>query len=402
MSVDEAWANAGRLLAEAHDVVLGRAVGSAEPAWCVARGWGVFLRSLPDGATAAAERDGLLALARVEGAPPSLVAFARDVARACDVAPLPARGLERGAPGRRESERKAAQVAAFAGACAPLARACARVVDVGSGHGHLTRRLAEAFARPALGLERDARRVAVATSLAAGAGAGAAAFETVDVVREGLALRAGDLAVGLHACGELGDLAVDAAAAAGASVALVSCCLQKMRAPAWVARACPPGVDPARLAWPREVLGLSNLAPRAEGVEAPLEQNLRARQNRHALGWLLRERGLSPAPGEELAGVNRRRAHAPLAEFVAFALARRGLAPPSATELGRAAEAGAASYALARRYELPRTTLGRLVEAFVLYDRARALEARGYAVEAGVLFDADLSPRNLALLAAAP
>ncbi|HEU4537265.1 MAG TPA: methyltransferase, partial [Polyangiaceae bacterium] len=208
-----------------------------------------------------------------------------------------------------------------------------------------------------------------------------------------------DLAVGLHACGELGDLALDAAAAAGASLALVSCCLQKARAPFRAPRACPAGVDPARLVWPREALGLSNLAPRAQGVEAPLERDLEARQNRWALSWLLRERGLALDPGAEIAGVNRRRARAPLAEFAALVFAHRGLAPPSAAEIARAAAVAASSYARARRYELPRVALGRAVEAFVLYDRALALASRGYVVTAGALFPQAVSPRNLTLLA---
>ncbi|HEU4407991.1 MAG TPA: methyltransferase [Polyangiaceae bacterium] len=420
-ALEGAWASAARLLEGAHDLVLARAEGGEAPAWCVARGWEPFLRGLSDDDTAAAEREGLSALSRVAGAPPSLLAFAREVERVVAVgplspadlgpalAPLPPSDLPLGVRGRRASDRKWAQVVAFAAACAPLARACSRVVDVGSGHGHLTRHLAEAFGRPALGLERDAARVAVATALsrpASGAATpsrpagGAATFVTADLFREGLAIGAGDLVVGLHACGDLGDLALDAASRAGAPLALVSCCLQKTRAAARLPRESPAGVDPARLVWPREVLGLSNLAQRAEGVEASLEQNLRARQNRCALAWLLRERGLSIGRGEELAGVNRRRAHAPLDEFAGFALARRGLAPPTAAELARAAEAGAASYARARRYELPRNALGRVLEVFVLYDRARALGARGYAVAAGVLFSDAWSPRNLALLAA--
>jgi SAM-dependent methyltransferase len=403
-ALERAWSFAGRLLADAHDIVLGRVELDGAPAWCVARGWDAFLRSLSDEAAEAAGLEGLAAVARIEGAPPSLVAFARDVARAADVAPLPAAELPPGARGRRASDRKWAQVAAFAAASAPLARACERVVDVGSGHGHLTRHLAAAFGRPALGLERDAERVAVAralTSPAAGAvDAPRASFVEADLTRERLALRAGDLAVGLHACGELSDLALDAAADAGASVAFVSCCLQKARAPFRAARACPSGVDPARLRWPREALGLSNLAPRAQGVEASLERDLAARQNRWALAWLLRERGVEVEPGAEIAGVNRRRARAPLAEFVALVFARRGLAPPSAAELALAAEGAATSYARARRYDLPRVGLGRVVEAFVLYDRARALASRGYSVRAGTIFAAAVSPRNLALLAA--
>jgi hypothetical protein len=45
--------------------------------------------------------------------------------------------------------------------------------------------------------------------------------------------------------------------------------------------------------------------------------------------------------------------------------------------------------------------LARVLEVFVLLDRARHLEERGYDVTAGTLFPVEASARNLALLARA-
>ena len=55
-------------------------------------------------------------------------------------------------------------------------------------------------------------------------------FVTVDA-RDALQFAEHDLAIGLHACGELGDRLVEAAARAGCDLALVSCCLQKISTP---------------------------------------------------------------------------------------------------------------------------------------------------------------------------
>ena len=52
-----------------------------------------------------------------------------------------------------------------------------------------------------------------------------------------------------------------------------------------------------------------------------------------------------------------------------------------------------------RRFALPRALLGRVLEVYVLLDRACYLEAHGFEVEVGVVFAAAVSARNLALLA---
>ncbi|APR78632.1 Transcriptional regulator, AraC family protein [Minicystis rosea] len=198
--------------------------------------------------------------------------------------------------------------------------------------------------------------------------------------------------MGLHACGALGDRLVTAAIAAGCDVALVSCCPQKIDAPV----RAPLSRAGASLHLRRETLGLANLTARPVGVETSLEATLAAREARHALHLLLRGRGVTLTPGEEMRGINRRRAHAGLA---APALSMRGLPPAGDAEL-RAFEAEARRrYARVRRLSLPRNMLARLVELAVVLDRAAALEEHGAAVPVLTIFDRAVTPRNVALFA---
>src|SRR5262249_18790197 len=153
------------------------------------------------------------------------------------------------------------------------------------------------------GLDRDAARVSHAADLD---GSDGVHFEAIDVLTNPPMVGEGDLLVGLHACGELSDAVVELAARSGAAVMLVSCCLQKMRAAERkpLSRGAAGGV----FAVSRASLGLSTLAARDEGVEVPLETTLRARQSRCALLLLLRRRGLVLQWGDEMRGINRRRA----------------------------------------------------------------------------------------------
>ena len=146
-------------------------------------------------------------------------------------------------------------------------------------------------------------------------------------------------------------------------------------------------------------LGLTNLTFGAQGVEASLRDNLRARETRLALRQLLGARGLEVRPGEEMRGVNRRKAHAGLAELAQLALARRALPPPSAAELRLHAENARRDYAAMRRLALPRHLLSRLVELAVVLDRAASLEEAGLSVEVTQLFENNVTPRNTLILA---
>jgi SAM-dependent methyltransferase len=381
------------------DILDGRVEDEGPPAWCEARGWAGFLLALDDADLGRAEAQGLAALApSLAGAPADLVALADAVVAgtrlpALIAAERPLSQVER----RAVTARKQAQLGALLGAVAPMAEHAARIVDVGAGSGHFTRLAADHFARAALGIERDEARLASARARAAeeAPATGAARFLALDASREPLALAATDLAVGLHACGALGDHLVVAAAAAGCDLALVSCCLQKIPDPA----RAPLSRGAAALVLRREILGLANLTSQPEGVEASIEATLAGREARFALLRLLRDRGLTLAPGEEMRGINRRKARGGLSAIAAPALAQRGLAPPTDAELHHHEVEARRRYALVRRLSLPRSMLGRLVEVAVILDRAARLAEEGHHVLVATVFERAATPRNVAIFA---
>jgi SAM-dependent methyltransferase len=370
------------------DIVEGRVGDDAPPDWCERRGWSGFLLALDDGALARCETAGLAASAASLAAPRELAALAAAVARLTalpELGPAPASTLT-GVPARKRR-----QVAALAAALDPMTRVAGRVVDVGAGRGPFARAVAP-VAGDVLGLERDPARVAVAE-----ARGGGARYAVFDAHEHEIALRPSDLVVGLHACGDLGDWVVRAAGPAGCDVALVSCCLQKIRAEVRqpLSRAA------AGFRVPRAALGLSNLVPSEHGVEVSLATTMEARVARLGLRLLLRARGLDVAHGEEMRGINRRQARRGLGELAARALALRALAPATDEELRGCSEEARHRHARMRRLTLPRSMLGRLVELAVVLDRAAALEERGLHVACAALAGFDVTPRNLVLFASA-
>jgi len=264
---------------------------------------------------------------------------------------------------------------------------------VGAGSGHLTRLSAEMFRLPALGLERNSRSVETAQRRA-DADAVPAKFVQTDA-REALELSARDLAIGLHACGELGDRLVEQATLAGCDLALVSCCLQKITNDS--RRSLSQAAHGLELR--REHLGLSNLTAQPRGIEASIETTIAARQTRYALGRLLRARGAEVDPGAEMSGINRRRAHQGLRAVAERALTLRGLAPATDAELHEHERLAAREYAVVRRLSLPRSMLARAVEVWVSLDRAARLEEQDIHVRVATIFERDVSPRNIGIFA---
>jgi SAM-dependent methyltransferase len=289
------------------------------------------------------------------------------------------------------------QVDAFATLVLPLAKDATRVVDVGSGHGHLTREIAERIEHPVVGLERN-----VGLALRAGRlpSTASPSFAVTDVLADGLPLAEGDCVIGLHACGELGDAIVESAGHWGASVALVGCCLQKRRA-TFRRPLCALPEHGGALDLPRSLLGLSNLTPGDAGVEATRAENLAGRERRLALHRLLSADGTLRL-GAEIDGLNRRASHADLGTLVARAFALRGLPAPAKSAIDEAGVWARTQHARARRLSLPRATLARTLEVLVLLDRAVYLEDRGFEVAVGPLFPTAVSARNLALIAKRP
>ena len=383
------FARATALLGTTRDIVSERPA-EREPAWVEARRWGPFLAGLDERRLDDLERRGLAAAADdLNGAPNDLRELAAEVREVTSFA-LPFAGDGQDVDARRASIRKRSQVAAFAELVRPLLPGIGRVIDVGSGHGHLTRHLARQLDVPVEGWEIDEARVAVATTLPA---AEATTFRGLDV-RDALGeLGSADLVIGLHACGELADNAVRAAARAGASVAIVGCCLQKRRGE----RLPTSHVDARPLS--RDVLGLGNVALGDRGVEEPLRVRLRSRENRIALRLVLEASGVPTLPGEEMRGLNRRRATGSLDDLVADCFAARGLPPPSPALVAAEATLATEIHARRRRWDLPRTMLGRLIEVWVAADRAAALAETGHEADVRLAFDAAESPRNLAVIA---
>jgi SAM-dependent methyltransferase len=402
-SASERLAGMLGVLSPVLDIVAGPVDEPEAPSWCRERGWTEFLLELHEDELAAWEAEGLESgrLDAVE-APASFRGLFREVRRLTELPrldvpslPLPLAAL-RGIPARKRE-----QLGTLLGALQPLARRAERVVDVGAGSGHFSRLSAELLGRQTLALDRSALRLERGSALreerSREVGTLDVQFVNADLSRQELPLRATDLAVGLHACGALGDRLVLAASRVGCDLALVSCCLQKIEGPRRVALSRAAGAFSVG----KSELGLTNLTIRADGVEAKVSENLRAREVRFALRRLLRERGLDVRAGEEMRGVNRRRAHAGLAELSSRVLAQRGLAPASVTELQVHSENARRDYASIRRLSLPRHLLARLVELAVVLDRAAKLEESGLEVRVVELCDRRVTPRNTLLLASA-
>lgn len=403
MTQHEALAGVLRVLTPVLDIVDTPVETPIPPAWCSERGWVDFLLGLGDADLFASERGGFLSLlASNTDAPASLRELAWDVWRCTR---LPALGTSElvlpAAALRGVKARKRGQLAALLGALAPLVANAERIVDVGAGRGHLSRLASELFRRQTVALDRDASLLRQggerSNERARLVGPLDLRFLQANVGEQALELRAGDLAVGLHACGELGDRLVSAAATSRCDVALVSCCLQKTSA----ARRAPLSRGGRALDLRRGALGLTNLSARDDGVEASLAENVRARETRLALRYLLRSRGLDVGAGEEMRGVNRRRAQTGFADLATHALTLRQLPPPSPLELRTFAEAACRDHAVIRRLSLPRSSLARLIELAIVRDRATALEECGHAVAVAQLFEQHLTPRNTVIFASA-
>ena len=404
MDIATRWLAAADLIQAHRDVLAARPDDDGAPRALVDRQWSSFLLQLDDAELEALEIGGRQARWPTT-TPSSLIELLAAVRTTCALPALLAdEDKEQPRSRRHERPRKQKQIDAFARLIVPLAHAAARVVDVGSGHGHLTRELAERVQIPVVGLERSPTLAGRARTL--GLGDSNLSFRVTDFLNEGVVHVDGDCIVGLHACGELGDALVSSAAASSrvAAVALVGCCLQKQRA--LVRRPLcllvkGQAVDVEALTLPKGLLGLSNLSMRDQGVEASRVDNLQARGRRLALHHLLAGSLPSqPLPfGAELEGLNRRSAHQNVDTLVAKAFAVRGLPLPSKAAIAEAVAWAQEHHARARRLQLPRTLLGRVLEVFVLLDRAQHLQEQGFVVDVGLVFSDGVSARNLALVA---
>lgn len=391
------------ILAEAADVVNERITAGDAPAWserAERSGWSDFLLALSDDELVEAERDPARFLATCPASPASLrtlVERAVALVAAFEDVGDPTRGdLE-----RHVKPRKQEQLDAFAAVALREFAGVTRVVDLGSGNGHLTRALARVL-RPnqALGIDWDERRVARASELAGDQGP---RFVHADANADGaadMALRVGDLVVGLHPCGDLGDALVSRARDAGADVLAVSCCFQKTAQHA--RRPLSDQAARAGFSVPKHVLGLANVSTVSFEGSGSLAEKRAWRESRVGLRCLLEARGLVLAAGEESRGVPKDRVRQGLEEIAALSLAARGLPAATSRELEDAAEHAERAHAAIARWSLPRHALARVLELAIVHDRARLLEEGGWRTRVVPLFSARSSPRNLGIVAVAP
>ena len=308
----------------------------------------------------------------------------------------PAAGSNASSSRRQQRAEKTAQVTALVRLVSRHLRLehVRRVVDVGCGKGHLIAELQRALKVPALGLERDEALVECARALYPTVG-----FASCDVGAGGgdlvALLREGDLLLGLHPCGALGEALVAAAAAhGGVALLMVPCCLHKQGRAARAA--C------SRLG---EQLGLGELAVVAlkkASMARDATPTVEARRNRHALRRLLEARGVAAADGPraEMSGLHPKKARRGLEALAADALAWRGLPPPAAGELERVAREAGAAFEATRRESVLEGVLGDLLELAVVLDRAAALHEVGLRTAALTAFPMHASDRNLAIVAA--
>ncbi len=393
-SLTERWEALAQAIVSYRDVLDGRSVDETVPRALETRGWAGPLLALTE------EEVSGLEIAGCEGAPPRRLpsSFLELQALARELCTVPTLGSDPTASRRLrrlETPRKRAQVEALSRLALPLVRDATRVVEVGSGHGHLAREVAMQIERPVVGLERDAAISRRANRLA---NLGRLSFREVDVLRDGLALADGDCVLGLHACGELGDALVVGVAERAQSLVLVGCCLQKQRA---AVRTSLNGGRRAAgdMSLPQVLLGLSNFTPREQGVEATRTENIAARERRHALHALLLEHIGPLRFGAEMDGLNRRAAHGDLEAMVVRAFGLRGVPVPSPKAIGDAHRLASCLHDRLRRLSLPRILLGRVLEMFVFVDRALHLESAGFDVTIGTAFAREISARNLTIVA---
>lgn len=400
-SITRALSRAQNTLLPVLDIVDQRVHAADVPSWCQHRGWADFLLGLTEAELARCEAEGLaVALPTLRAVPESLTELVRQLLEVSELPALEAHALQPASGDfRGVGSRKQKQLAALLGALTKLVAPARRIVDVGAGSGHFARLSAQHFGRATLGLERDPARVARAANRAQADRSenqlATAEFAVIDAGSEALLLAPGDLAIGLHACGDLGDTLVRAVADGGGDLALVSCCLQKIQA----AERAPLSRAAGGFALKKDTLGLSNLTSQAVGVESSIADTMRARQTRYALRLLLRGRGLELPPGAEMQGVNRRQAHLGLRAIAARSLGLRGLPPASELEIAAFEREAEQQFNAIRRFSLPRDMLARAIELSVILDRAAHLEESGHAVLVATIFERAVTPRNISLFA---
>jgi Methyltransferase domain len=341
---------AADLLSDSHDILSQRIQRARPPPWLhddvESRNW---LSSLSDAELRACEQNGLAAFLRKQSgtgreAPRRLM----DVSKRafCIQNSIPQHDRARDnfrANAHRVKPAKLLQIQAVTSAIENVilseqgsSRAIRRILDVGGGHGHLSSHLAAALSTreivgehiPVVCLDKDISLLKTAKGLSDCCGtSGLVSFVQADAVADDVdAALPGDLLVGLHACGALGDQIISAAVQRrAAAVVLVSCCLQKLgKLPDAVREplCCSLRSDESYLRGicvDGRILGLTN---RVRGFQT--DADLVGRETRIALSTLLDSRGHETEPSKDIDGLSRHRVRRGLAAVADDALQMRG------------------------------------------------------------------------------
>jgi hypothetical protein len=318
---------------------------------------------------------------------PRLRALVRDGMTLAHLDPLPARSSS---PSVARADgvpaRKWIQLQSFVPRLVP-----ATFVDWCAGKGHLGRTIASLWSRAGTALEIDPALVRAGTALAARERC-SLDFRSVDVLDPALdtSIVCGRTLVALHACGDLGDRALQVATAASATgVAWAPCCFHRGRE----------GFAP----WSTEgqVLGpLTRDELRLPTTDETVTSPRTRWQRRTAMAFRL---GLDELRGEATG----QRAYTSLPSapsawlgdgFENFCkrMARQFAVPlPPSPDWDGAERVGRERSARARRLGLVRAAFRRPLEVWLALDRAVWLADHGLDVEVGTFCERAVTPRNV-------
>ena len=295
-----------------------------------------------------------------------------------------------GVPGRKWQ-----QILAFGSALDFLQRP-ERWLDWCAGKGHLGRLLAH-NGQPVTCLEWDAQLVADGARISQRLGL-PVSHRQQDVLQPGATneLAAGAGAVALHACGDLHvELLRQGSAARCRQLAVAPCCYNRTRSDHY--QPLSTSARQAALQLSRDDLGL----PLSETVTAGSREK---RQRDQSMAWRLafdllqRELRQSdcylPTPSLPSAWLKKS-----LRDYCRDLAALKNLPPPAEQDWPALERRGWQRLAQVRNLELLRGLFRRPLELWLVLDRALYLEENGYRVRVGTFCDAELTPRNLLLLA---
>ena len=296
------------------------------------------------------------------------------------------REFQRDVPGR-----KWAQIEAFAGALSDGGHEC---IDWCAGKGHLARAVSQQWdSRPVTALERDEALVAAGAELARRAQLPVTAHPC-DVLSDAALpwLQAPRHALALHACGGLHLRLLRAGAAARLPAISCAPCCYHLGAQAGRLVVSAAGHAHAPRLRPEDLRTAVQ-----ETVTAPGHaRRHRRRVQQWQLGFDLLQR--------EARGVD---AYLPLPPIEAATLAgsfaawcralaeHKQIALPRGVDFARVERAGQERFRVVTALDLVRHQFRRLLELWLVLDRALYLAEQGYRVEVGAFCSRELSPRNL-------